>query len=115
MKRLFIKIKNKDGSSQWIKCVLLQENELTIDNIVSTINQYTINENPTKVFFESPNLLFYKKDNNTYENYSPESYISEITVSNIKDYKREIVFYGYFVMKNYLLDIFSGKEIKYDV
>lgn len=115
MKRLFLKIKDGEESYHWVKCVLLQENELTIDNIASTFNQYIINTYPTKVFFEYPNYLFYKKDNNTYENYFSESNILEITVSNIEEYKREIIFYGYSIMKKYLFDIFVGKEIKYDV
>lgn len=114
MKRLFLKIKKNDDSHSWIKCVLLQENELNIDNIASTFNQYIINRYPTKVFFESPNLFFYKKDATTYVNYSPESKILKMTVSNVKNYDKEVMFYGYAIMKNYLFQLLEGKEIKYD-
>lgn len=114
MRRMFLKVKNNEDSYYWIKCTLVQENDLTIDNIASTFNQHIINEYPTKVFFDFPNLLFYKKDSTTYVNYSPDSKIVKMTVSNVRKYDKEVMFYGYTIMKKYLFGLFIGKEIKYD-
>lgn len=111
MKRIFLKAKDKErGKYIWVKCVLLQENELTIDSITASFNQYLINSYPTKVFFQYPNPLFYKKNDTTYINNKETAPIKMITTRNIKSYRREIIFSSYSIMKNYLFKLFFGEN-----
>lgn len=118
MKRMFLYVKDQNNKDKynWVKCTLLQENDLTIDNIASIFNQHLINKYPTEVFFKSPNMLFYKINNNTYMNYGDDASIIKITSVPTDDYKRELIFSGYVIMKNYLFKLFfNNKEQGYDI
>ena len=57
-------------------------NELSLDNIVMSVNQMLINKRPIKVFFEYPNILFEKASPILYVNNSNLSKVKAITTKD---------------------------------
>ena len=82
MNCFYVNVLNAKKEPIWIKYVLKHENELTLDNIVMSINQYLINNKATEVFFEYPNILFVKLNPITYKCYNENSKILEITTKD---------------------------------
>jgi len=82
MNCFYVNVLNDKKEPIWIKYVLKHENELTLDNIVMSINQYLINNKATEVFFKYPNVLFVKLNPMTYKCYSENSKILEITTKD---------------------------------
>lgn len=113
MKRVYLQVKNKQTDKfEWVYCRLEEVNNLTIDNFVLLINQYLINTYPTEIFFENPNILFYKTDNPViFECYYPGARVKYITTQRISDDEivREITFSDLYIMKDYLIkNFFKG-------
>ncbi|MBQ8132438.1 MAG: hypothetical protein IJ193_08105 [Bacilli bacterium] len=79
MKNIYVKIENNDNDCIWIKIIMNYSNELSLENVVMSINQMLINNRPMNVFFEYPNILFEKVNPITYVNNSELSKLKEIT------------------------------------
>lgn len=99
MRCFYINVVNDNQEDIWIKYVLKHENELTLDNIVMSINQYLINNKATDVFFEYPNILFVKQNPVSYKCYNKNSKILEFTTKD-KEYSLSQTFTSYKSLKD---------------
>lgn len=113
MKRLYLQVKNKD-KLEWVYCRIEELNDLSLENFILLINQYLINSHPTEIFFENPNILYYKSetDPTIFECYHPDSYVKCFTTQRIPDNEvvREINFSDFYIMKDYLIKVFFMKD-----
>ena len=101
MKNIYVKIESNDDKNKyiWIKLIMNYINELSLDNIVMSINQMLINKRPIKVFFEYPNILFEKASPILYINNSNLSKVREITTKD-QDVSYDINFNSYQSLKD---------------
>ena len=101
MKNIYVKIESNDDKNKyiWIKLIMNYINELSLDNIVMSINQMLINKKPIKVFFEYPNILFEKVSPILYINNSNLSKVREITTKD-QDVSYDINFTSYQSLKD---------------
>mgnify|MGYP007084318602 FL=1 len=109
MKYFYIEVRNDNNEYVWVKFVLTKYNELTLDNLVLFLNQYLINTNPSKVFFDYPNILFQKISNTEYKSYNNKSKIKTITVED-KDAVYTQTYSSYSAMKNALYNLLLYKR-----
>ena len=111
MKYFYIEVKNDSDKYVWVKFILSKYNELTLNDIVLSLNQFIINTNPCDVFFNYPNALFKKVNNTEYKTYNKKSKISTITVEN-KDAIYTQTYSSYSAMKNALYDLLTKRKGK---
>lgn len=111
MKYFYIEVKNDSGKYVWVKFVLSKYNELTLKDIILSLNQFIINTNPSDVFFNYPNALFKKVNNTEYKTYNKESKISTITVED-KDAIYTQTYSSYSAMKNALYNLLTKRKGK---
>ena len=113
MKYFYIEVKNDSDKYVWVKFILSKYNELTLNDIVLSLNQFIINTNPCDVFFNYPNALFKRVNNTEYKTYNKKSKISTITVEN-KDAIYTQTYSSYSSIKNSLYNLLTkrkGKEL----
>lgn len=111
MKYFYIEVKNDNDEYVWVKFVLSKYNELSLDNLVSFLNQYIINTDPSKVFFNYPNILFQKISNTEYKTYNTISKIKTITLED-KDAIYTQTYSSYSAMKNALYNLLLKRKDK---
>lgn len=111
MKYFYIEVKNDSDKYVWVKFILSKYNELTLNDIVLSLNQFIINTNPCDVFFNYPNALFKRVNNTEYKTYSKKSKISTITVEN-KDAIYTQTYSSYSAMKNALYNLLTKRKGK---
>ena len=99
MNCFYVNVVNDKKEDIWVKYILKHENELTLDNIVMSINQYLINNKATEVFFEYPNILFVKVNPVSYKCYNKNSKILEFTTRD-KDYSLSQTYTSYKSLKD---------------
>ena len=112
MKEFYIEVLNDKNKYNWIKISLsIDYDELTLNSIILSLNQFLINTNPSEVFFNYPNALFKKVNNTEYKTYNKKSKISTITVEN-KDAIYTQTYSSYSAMKNALYDLLTKRKGK---
>lgn len=111
MKYFYIEVKNDSDKYVWVKFILSKYNELTLNDIVLSLNQIIINTNPCDVFFNYPNALFKRVNNTEYKTYNKKSKISTITVEN-KDAIYTQTYSSYSAMKNALYNLLTKRKEK---
>lgn len=111
MKYFYIEVKNDSDNYVWVKFILSKYNELTLNDIVLSLNQFIINTNPCDVFFNYPNALFKKVNNSEYKTYNKKSKIRTITVEN-KDAIYTQTYSSYSAMKNALYNLLTQRKEK---
>lgn len=111
MKYFYIEVKNDSDKYVWVKFILSKYNELTLNDIVLSLNQFIINTNPYDVFFNYPNALFKRVNNTEYKTYNKKSKISTITVEN-KDAIYTQTYSSYSAMKNALYNLLTKRKGK---
>lgn len=80
MKDFYIEVLNDKNEYNWVKISLsIDYDELTLNSIILSLNQFLINTNPSEVFFNYPNILFKKVNNTIYKTYNSKSVIKAIT------------------------------------
>lgn len=80
MKELYIQVKSDKPSKHiWFKFILNKLNDLSLGDVIRSLNQYMINNNPTNVFFDYPNILFDKYTHSIYINDNEKNRIDKIT------------------------------------
>lgn len=80
MKELYIQVKSdKPNEHIWFKFILNKLNDLSLGDVIRSLNQYMINNNPTNVFFDYPNILFDKYTHSIYINDNEKNRIDKIT------------------------------------
>ena len=110
MKNIYVKVESNDDKDKyvWIKLIMNYINELSLDNIVMSINQMLINKRPIEVFFVYPNILFEKVSPILYINNSTLSKVKEITTKD-QDVSYDIHFTSYHTLKETIYGMI-GKE-----
>lgn len=111
MKYFYIEVKNDSDKYVWVKFILSKYNELTLNDIVLSLNQFIINTNPCDVFFNYPNALFKRVNNTEYKTYNKKSKISTITVES-KDAIYTQTYSSYSAMKNALYNLLTKRKGK---
>lgn len=104
MKIIYINVRNK-----WIKCILHHSNNLDLKAIAKSLNQYYINKEPCKVFFDRPNILFKSITPMRYVNHNRDAVIKEISTQD-RDCCVEAHFYSHAALQQYLMDWLKGVE-----
>lgn len=79
MKEIYLEVLNDQSQYIWVKFILNKYNELTLDSIVTSLNQRLINADAVDVFFKYPNILFTKVDCTLYKNNSDISTVKSIS------------------------------------
>lgn len=110
MKYFYLEVKNDNDEYVWVKFVLSKYNELTLNDIIASINQFIINTNPSEVFFNYPNILFKKVSNTEYKTFS-NSKVKTITVED-KDAVYTQTYSSYSAMKNALYNLLLKRKDK---
>ena len=109
MKNIYIRVENNNNDSVWIKLIMNYTNELSLDNIVMSINQMLINKRPINVFFEYPNILFEKVSPILYVNVSKLSKVKEVTTKD-QEFSYEIRFISYQSLKDTIYGMIGKEE-----
>lgn len=110
MKYFYLEVKNDNDEYVWVKFVLSKYNELTLNDIITSMNQFIINTNPSEVFFNYPNILFKKVSNTEYKTFS-NSKVKTITVED-KDAVYTQTYSSYSAMKNALYNLLLKRKDK---
>ena len=110
MKNIYIKVESNEDCKEyiWVKLIMNYTNELSLDNIVMSVNQMLINKRPIKVFFEYPNILFEKVSPILYTNNSGLSKVKEITTKD-KEVSYDIHIESHKMLTNIIYSM-MGKE-----
>ena len=110
MKEFYIEVLNDKNEYNWVKISLsIDYDELTLNSIILSLNQFLINTNPSEVFFNYPNALFKKVNNTEYKTYNKKSKISTITVEN-KDAIYTQTYSSYSAMKPPLYNLLTTRK-----
>ena len=111
MKNIYVKIESNDDEKKyvWIKLIMNYINELSLDNIVMSVNQMLINKHPIYVFFEYPNILFEKESPILFVNHSNLSKVKEITTKD-QEVSYDIHFASYQSLKDTIYGMIGQNE-----
>lgn len=111
MKNIYVKVESNDDEKKyvWIKLIMNYINELSLDNIVMSVNQMLINKRPIKVFFEYPNILFEKESPVLFVNHSSLSKVKEITTKD-QEVSYDIHFTSYQSLKDTIYGMIGQNE-----
>ena len=109
MKNIYVRVENNINDYIWVKLIMNYNNELSLDNIVMSINQMLINRRPINVFFEYPNILFEKVSPILYINGSKLSKVKEISTKD-QEYTYDIRFSSYQSLKDAIYGMIGKEE-----
>ena len=111
MKNIYVKVESNENSKNciWVKLIMSYANELSLDNIVMSVNQMLINRRPIKVFFEYPNILFEKVSPILYTNSSGLSKVKEITTKD-KEVSYDINIESHKMLTNIIYSMIGKEE-----
>lgn len=107
MKIIYIKVR-EDRKEKWIKCILHHSNALDLNSLAKSLNQYYINKEPDKVFFDVPNILYKNVNPLEYVNLHPSAILLELTTKD-RECNVEAHFYSQRDLQTYLTDLVRGK------